>query len=381
MKIIRNSIFLVLLITAFSSHISAQKSVKTNDDFYKKEMQSHLAAIQNNYYDKASGYYFVELDRAKRETKNGYYREYTYLWSLCAMYQATNEIEKVDKKAKLMEPMLQNINYYYDAAPPKPGYSDYITKLKPGERYFDDNQWIGITALDAYARKKKKSDLKVGKAMYDFMMTGYDKVLGGGLYWVETSKSSKNTCSNGPGVLVALQLYQATKEKSYLDTALMLFNWTKEKLQAPSGLYYDNIKTKDGSVDKNTLSYNTGTMLQSCVYLYECTGDKKYLSDAKAIADSSLTFFYGRDKFRDGYWFNAVLLRAYQHLLKYNKDMKYIMGFKKCLDNAITNEKNEQGLFKGRNGLYNLVEQGGMLEMLARFAWLESHYDLSETNK
>lgn len=381
MKIIRNSFFLVLFIAAFSSHVSAQKSVKTNDDFYKKEMQSHLAAIQNNYYDKASGYYFVELDRAKRETKNGYYREYTYLWSLCAMYQATNEIEKVDKKAKLMEQMLQNINYYYDAAPPKPGYSDYIMKLKPGERYFDDNQWIGITALDAYARKKKKSDLKVGKAMYDFMMTGYDNVLGGGLYWVETSKSSKNTCSNGPGVLVALQLYQATKEKSYLDTAIMLFNWTKEKLQAPSGLYYDNIKTKDGSVDKNTLSYNTGTMLQSCVYLYECTGDKNYLSDAKAIADSSLTFFYGREKFRDGYWFNAVLLRAYQHLLKYNKDTKYIMGFKKCLDNALTNEKNEHGLFKGRSGLYNLVEQGGMLEILARFAWLESRYDLSETIK
>jgi rhamnogalacturonyl hydrolase YesR len=216
--------------------------------------------------------------------------------------------------------------------------------------------------------------------MYDFMMTGYDTVLGGGLYWKEGSESSKNTCSNGPGVLVALQLYQATKDKRYLNTGLKIYNWTNEKLQAPSGLYYDNISTKDGRVNKGTLSYNTGTMLHANVYLYECTGDKKYLNVAKAIADSSLSFFYGRDKFRDDYWFNAVLLRAYQHLLKYNKDTKYILGFKKCLDNALQKEKNEQGLFTGRDGVRNLVDQGGMLEILARFAWLESRYDLTGTS-
>ena len=85
----------------------------------------------------------------------------------------------------------------------------------------------------------------------------------------------------------------------------------------------------------------------------------------------------GRGRFRDGYWFNAVLLRAYQHLLKHNQDMKYILGFKACLDQALQNDKNEQGLFKGRNEIRNLVDQGGMLEILARFTWLETHYNLS----
>ena len=55
------------------------------------------------------------------------------------------------------------------------------------------------------------------------------------------------------------------------------------------------------------------------------------------------------------------------------------MGFKKCLDAALKNEKNEQGLFTGRQGVQNLVEHGRMLEILARFAWLESHYDLGNT--
>lgn len=379
MKINKNSFLLVLFLTVLPNFLSAQKNVKTKDGFYKKEMKSLQASIKKNFYDKASGYYFVVVDPSKREHKGDYLREYTYLWSLCAMYQAANEIEKVDGSAKLMDPLLKIMNDYYNPAPPKPGYTDYIMKLKPGERYYDDNQWIGISALDAFERTKKKSCLVLGKSMYDFMMTGYDTVLGGGLYWKEGSESSKNTCSNGPGVLVALQLYQATKDKRYLNTGLKIYNWTNEKLQAPSGLFYDNIETKDGIVNKGTLSYNTGTMLQANVYLYECTGDKKYLKRANAIAESSLPFFYGRDKFRDDYWFNAVLLRAYQHLLKYNKDTKYILGFKKCLDNALQNNKNDQGLFTGRDGVRNLVDQGGMLEILARFAWLESRYDLKDS--
>ena len=377
MKILKKSLLLAFFMMSFTTLLIAEKSVKIKNDYYKKAMQSLQAAIQKNFYDKASGFYFVELDPTKREKKGDYIRQYTYLWSLCAMYQAANEIEKLEPTEKLMEPLLEIMSNYRNPAPPKPGYSDYIMKLKPGERYVDDNQWIGIAALDAYARTKKKSDLALGKELYEFMMTEYDNVLGGGLYWKEGSKSTKNTCSNGPGVLVALQMYQATKNKNYLDTALILFNWTNEKLQAPSKLYYDNIRTKDGSVDKGTLSYNTGTMLQSNIYLYECTGNKKYLTDAIEIADASLPFFYGRDAFRDDYWFNAVLLRAYQHLLKYNKDTKYILGFKKCLDHALLKEKNEQELFVGRDGVYNLVEQGGMLEILARFAWLENHYDLT----
>ena len=376
MKINRCSILIILTLTIFTTFLSAQTRIKSKEGFYRKEMQSLQASIQKNFYDKTSGNYFVVIDPAKREKKGDYLREYTYLWSYCAMYQAANEIEKLYKDAKLMEPMLKIMYEYYNPAPPKPGFTDYIMKLKPGERYYDDNQWIGITSLDAFERNKNKSCFNLGKQMYDFMMTGYDNVLGGGIYWKEGDKSSKNTCSNGPGVLVALQMYKVTKQKSYLDTALLIFNWTNQKLQAPTGLFYDNIRTKDGSVNKGTLSYNTGTMLQSNVYLYEITRDKKYLKAATLMADSSLNYFYGRGRFRDDLWFNAVLLRGYQHLLKYNKDIKYILGFKKCLDNAIQNNKNELGLFTGRDGVRNLVDQGGMLEILARYAWLESHYNL-----
>jgi rhamnogalacturonyl hydrolase YesR len=371
-------VLIVLSTGIFSGFSQGKKNRNSKNNIYKTEMKNLHSAIESNFHDSVSGYYFVDLDPAKRETKFGHKREYSWLWALCAMFEATNEIEKVDKKSNLVDNIFASMQPYYDPAPPKPGYGEYIVKLSQGQRYYDDNQWIGITALDIYERSGKKTYLDLGKSMYDFMMTASDDALGGGLYWREKDFETKNTCSNGPCIIVALKMYKAFKEKKYLDNGLSIYNWTNEKLQTPDGLFYDNIKVKDGSIGKAIFSYNSGTMLQSNLFLYEITSEKKYLERAVKIADVSLEYFCGNGKFRDGYWFNAVLLRGYQHLLKHNKDLKYIYGFKKCLDNALKENKTEKGLFAGQDGVYNLVEHGGMLEILARYVDLENHYNLAK---
>jgi len=378
MNKLQRSLILILTAAMLSGFAVITKEHKPKKGFYKNEMKNLHTAIEGHFHDSVSGYYFVDLDPAKRETKFGHKREYSWLWALCAMFEATNEIEKIDKKAPLVKNILKSMQPYYDAAPPKPGYGEYIVNLSKGQRYYDDNQWIGITSLDIYERTGDKEYFNLGKSMYDFMMTASDNALGGGLYWRENDFETKNTCSNGPGVIVALKMYKATKDKTYLENALKIYNWTYEKLQTPTGLFYDNIKVKDGSIGEAVFSYNSGTMLQSNVYLYEITGDKKYLERANKLADSSLHYFYSGNKFRDGYWFNAVLLRGYQHLLKHNKDLKYITAFKKCLDNALKENKNDKGLFTGNEGVYNLVEHGGMLEILARFAYLENRYNFAD---
>ena len=374
MAIYKNNALFLTVMLLFANVLPAQKNQNAHTGFYRKEMQALQTAIQKAFYDTAAGFYKEEATREKNQNL------YSYLWPICALYQAANEIEKVEPAANLLQPMLPVLQAYYDPAPPRPGYASYVMKFGGGDRFYDDNQWLGITSMDAYARKKNKQYLNLGKEIYNYMMTGFDTVLAGGLYWQENKKVSKNTCSNGPAIILALQLYQATRYKPYLDTALLIYNWTNEKLKTPSGLYYDNISIKDNKIGKATFSYNTGTMLQSNVYLYECTGDKKYLAEATTIADSALAFFYGSGTFRDDYWFNAVLLRGYQHLLQYNPDTKYIMGFGKCLANALQHQKNEQGLFEKNNKVLNLVAQGGMLEILARYAYLETKYNLTGTH-
>jgi hypothetical protein len=332
-------------------------------------MLSLQNAIKNNFYDASNNFYKESVH--VEPNKNAY----SYLWPLCGMIQANNEIEKVTNEKGLLKNTLEIIKEYYDPAPPSAGYASYIMKYKGGDRFYDDNQWIGIACMDAYKVKADAAMLTQGKLIYRYMMTGYDDVLNGGIYWQENKKISKNTCSNGPGIILALQLYKATKQKPYLDTALLIYKWTNSKLKSPNGLFYDNVSIGGDKIGKAMFSYNTGTMLQSNVYLYEITKDKKYLTEAVSIADSSMNYFYGNGKFRDNYWFNAVLLRGYQHLLQYHNDKKYINAFKVATDYALKNNRNELGLM-GKEKPMDLVPQSGMLEILARLAYLEKTHQL-----
>lgn len=369
MNVFKNKVLLLLLLLASSCVSVLGQTPKHPKGYYKNQMLQLQSAIEKHFYDSTAGFY-----RETTEVEPGK-NPYSYLWPLCGMIQAANEIEKVTVQKGLVEKTLDIIMAYYDTAAPAPGYASYIMKLKGGDRFYDDNQWIGIAAMDAYSRLHTKKYLAVGKEIYRYMMTGFDTVLGGGLYWQEPKKTSKNTCSNGPGVILAIQLYKATKNKHYLDTALLLYNWVNEKLKAPNGLYYDNVQVKTGKVEKPMFSYNTGTMLQSNVYLYEAMGDKKYLAEAINIADSAQVYFTGKGKFRDSYWFNAVLLRSYQHLLQYHPNLKYIRSFQACVDFALENNLNSDHL-AGREKTLDLVNQSGLLEIVARLALLETKYNL-----
>jgi rhamnogalacturonyl hydrolase YesR len=362
-------IFSVAVCFAVSPAIFAQK----ND--YGFEAKKLYTYIQLHYYD-SSTHLYKEIEGHEERGKS-----YTYLWPVTCLLQASDEIEKLDPATDYFNHDWQSVMQYQDSWPPAVGYSSYITnehdKRLPGaksSRFYDDNQWIGIAALDAYERKKDPGYLEMGKRIYRFMMTGFDTTTNGGLYWQEDNKTSKNACSNGPGILVALQLYKITQNKNYLDTALMLYNWMNKTLKAPTGLYYDNIHVQTKKVETWLFSYNTGSMLQANVYLYEATKNKTYLNTAIAIADSSVKYFCDKS-FRDNIWFEAVLLRGYQQLLKHCSDLKYIKAFKYCTDQVLLNNVNKDGL-AGKEKPFDMVQQAGFIEILARLSFIETKYAL-----
>lgn len=331
---------------------------------YKKQVSNLYATVNHYFYIADSGFYREHAVKEKED------HPVSYLWPLCALIQAANEMERVWPDSNYMDQVYKVIEKYDDPAPPSPGYDSYPGSFKREDRYYDDNQWIGIAAMDAYFRNGKKRDLKLGKKIYAFMMTGYDSVAGGGIYWREGDMNTKNTCSNGPGIIVLMQLYQATHKKSYLKQALDIYNWTNQHLRSPEHLYYDNLNVKTGKIGKHQFSYNTGTMLQANVYLFEATKDSSYLREAEKVAASADSYFLGEGKFRDDYWFNAVLLRGLEHLYKHTGNNQHLRAFAKCTDEALANDKNTSGLM-GKDKAVNLVGQGGMLEILARLAWLQ----------
>lgn len=322
----------------------------------------YKATVGDFYIPQASLY--KETNAAKNENK------YSYLWPLCALMQAANEMERLQPGKDYLSPVMKAIDQYYNSNPPLPAYQASVTKERPDTRYYDDNQWIGIAAMDVYHRTKKKDYLKMAQSIYRFMMTGYDSVSGGGIYWREGDKKTKNTCSNGPGILLCLQLYKSTKQQGYLDTALLLYNWVNKYLLSPEGVYYDAIKIPELTVNKATYTYNTGTMLQSNVLLYEILHQEKYLAEAKRIATAAEKHFYVNNKLPGDYWFNAVLLRGFVELYQVEKDKKRLQFFMDDAERVWQQEKDGKNLI-GKKVTKRLIDQSAMLEIFGRLQLLE----------
>jgi uncharacterized protein YyaL (SSP411 family) len=313
----------------------------------------------NRYFSDTTNQLYYETNELPRKPN-----EHSFLWPLCAFMQGANEMEILTGK-RYLKSALVAIEKYDNPSQPAPGYQAKVMLEGQDTRYYDDNQWIGIAAMDAYERTKNKAYLVLGQKTYRFMMTGFDQATGGGIYWREGDHATKNTCSNGPGILLALQLYQATKEKGYLDTALLLYRWTNEKLQAPNGLFYDAIKLPSLKLDKRIYAYNSGTMLQANVILAQITKQENYLTEAKRIAAAAEKHFFKDGKFVDSYWFSAVLMRGFVAL--YSNDKAKLQIFATAADHIWTQEKDKQGLL-GKREKKSLIDQAAMLEIYARLS-------------
>ena len=285
---------------------------------YKGRVDTLVNNIYQYFYDSSNALFYETNKVAAGE------KPHSYLWPLCALIQAANEAEILNPGKDYMTPVIKAIDQYYSTVPPLPAYQAYVTKEEKDSRFFDDNQWIALACIDAYNRTKKQQYLDIVQRIYSFMMTGYDTAAGGGLYWKEGDKTTKNTCSNGPGILVALQLYTITSRQKYLDTALILYNWVNSHLQSPEGVYYDNIKIPSLKIDSAVYTYNTGTMLQANVLLYNITKEIKYLQEAQRISKAAEMIFYKNKKLPGNYWFNAVLLRGYVELYKVDKNKEQL---------------------------------------------------------
>lgn len=338
----------------------AQKT-KPVSNRYTDAMNQLQRAVNDSFYLPGKNLFRERVPSQKQE------HPYSYLWPLCGLVQAANEREIALQQKGAVDSVLASIESYRDTRLPATGYASYATTDGGGDRFYDDNEWIAIAVLNAWERTHKKAYLDQGKLIYQFIFSGRDTVLGDGLYWKEGDKGGKNTCSNAPGALVALELYKDTKDKAYLDAGLAIYQWTNSHLQSPEGLFYDNIKTSNRHIDRTLFSYNTGAMLEANVYLYEITGKQAYLDTAQRIATAAAGYFYAGGKFRDGYWFNAVLLKAYQHLYQHTHDAAYLKQAAVCTQYALANNRLPCGLM-GTPQPKELVEQAGMLEILARLA-------------
>lgn len=318
--------------------------------------------------------------------------QFSYLWPYSGTFSAVNALFEAthDKKYKklLDSRVLPGLEEYFDTQRVPNAYSSYIRTAPASDRFYDDNVWLGIDFTDTYQMTKEQKYLNKAQLIWKFIESGTDSILGGGIYWCEQKKESKNTCSNAPGSVLALKLFKATNDSSYFEKGKKLYEWTQRNLQDSADyLYFDNIRL-DGKIGKAKFAYNSGQMMQSAALLYQLTKNPIYLKNAQNIAKECFNYFFtdftpatNEEAFRmlkkGDIWFTAVMLRGFIELYHIDKDKTYINAFNKSLSYAWDNARDEKGLFntdlsgKSKDERKWLLTQAAMVEMYARLATIQ----------
>lgn len=314
---------------------------------------------------------------------------YSYLWPFSGTLSAANVILESDPSYRRVvdERVLPGLAEYLDTTRMPVAYASYINTAPASDRFYDDNIWLGIDFCDIYAATGDAKYLEEAKRIWKFIESGMDDVLGGGIYWCEQKKHSKNTCSNAPGSVYALKLYAATGNAHYLEEGKALYAWTKKMLLDPEdGLYFDNVNLA-GEIGRAKFAYNSGQMVQSGVLLYKATGEEPYLKDAQRTATACHDYFFeeftpdGGTPFRiirkGNVWFSAVMVRGLAELYAVDGNAAILNDVQRSLDYAWEHARDGHGLFEtdftGENKDREkwLLTQAAMAEMFGRMSRVE----------
>jgi len=157
----------------------------------------------------------------------------------------------------------------------------------------DDMLWLGNSSMRAYSATSDTDYLEVAILLWEDVLLSHSDLFGGGITWKKDTPESKNAVSNGPAIILAMRLFEATGEETYLSWAKELYAWQKANLVDPAnGEVWDNIHMEDGQpvVQKDWIfTYNMGTWIGAGMRLFDQTGEVVYLNDALLSAKTTLT--------------------------------------------------------------------------------------------
>jgi hypothetical protein len=164
-----------------------------------------------------------------------------------------------------------------------------------GLQFFDDNEWLALDLVYSSRLLHDRSLLRRAQRVFGWVISGWDSgssnACSGGVYWADTpSIRDRNTVSTANAAVLALELYQDTRNAAYLSWGKRMYAWVRSCLADDDGLLFDHLDP-DGRIDESKWAYNQGSMVAAAVLLHRATGAPGYLNDARSLANRSLQYF------------------------------------------------------------------------------------------
>jgi uncharacterized protein YyaL (SSP411 family) len=267
-----------LLPLALLSLVLAVPASSTASTQYFSLARQGVAAARTYWWDPSRGWY---LDTIRDPEPMPLAR----LWSAYPLFEAVDAVAVASPTAAnkaAVRAFVAGAERYWN--PDVGGYAYY-----PGERgprkltFFDDNGWWGLAFMDAWRATHDHRDVVDAARAFRFIYgQGWD---GHGVWW-DTRHHKRTAEPLAAGILLGVELYEATHQRGYLTAAKTLLAWADaHSWNAQRHLYQRN--AADGTV----MDYVEGMMAAAHAELCKATRMTSYCAKAEALGRASLAAF------------------------------------------------------------------------------------------
>jgi glycosyl hydrolase family 76 len=294
---------------------------------------------------------------------------------------------------------LAMLERYWDAESELPAYSsDVIGSRFGGDRYYDDNAWVGLVLVQL-ERIAPGGHLDRADRLFAFALGGWDTRPAaphpGGVFWVEQGGGAgalnhdRNTVSNAPNAELGLHLDELSNGGANRErhaAAHDMYTWVNTTLDAGAdagapgtGLFWDKLRG-DGTIDRTLWTYNQGNMVGANVLLARRSvgGERAdYLGRAEAIAAKALDRYDGA-LHRQPAAFNAILFRNLLLLHEATADGALRARIRSAMESyaelAWSTRRDRHDRFRFAGRATTLLDQSAMVQIYALLAWDPADY-------
>ncbi len=225
---------------------------------------------------------FLDSHMLLYRTTGGAHEPWAALWPTSQVLAAAIDVATLTHKAADLARVRRIIDQlrYYRA----PG-GMYMARATRSLRYTDDNNWIGLDLLDAYALVHDQQYLTDAEDIFTYLVSEWDTKKGGGIKWADGvgSHEDRPTVSTAPASTLGFRLAALTHKAYYRTWGTRFFTWENAHLRAPNGLYWDNLRA-NGTINTDFVAYNQGVMIDADLAYAGLTGNQQYVTTARQLA-------------------------------------------------------------------------------------------------